>query len=206
MLRSVVIAVTVAATPIALTAQKPLTDSRQIVAALERGAAVRNGGLILRDEAIVTSPTTGFLVWTWSPTEWLVQQASAAAKEHRVLTIEDVPDEWTERVLRVEVQPSFPTHVRSAALGRSVQHVVLRSIDRAATVQPLSKDLFDMEMRNEGGAVLTFTGARVQFALDDVHKLRARDKKGEFFITVVAAKGYGDKDFRVKEKHFRYLQ
>ena len=49
-----------------------------------------------------------------------------------------------------------------------------------------------------------FTSQIAAFDLDEVKKIAALDKKGEFFIVIIGTTGE-EKKFKVKTKHFKRL-
>lgn len=195
-------------------AQESILPGSNIETAIAEGLRERGKmqGLLLVDVAsrFATAFATadnpqasGYVVRLYSPLSWIKQKASDAAKEYRPFTKADVTPDMLDPVLRVVVYPSTPTHVIAGAtrLASSVQHVVIRDSSRGQVVQPLRKEPFSEDVQNALGASVEYTGTSAVFPLQQVEQLR--DAKGEFFITVVGTNG--DKDFKVKRKHFLAL-
>jgi hypothetical protein len=56
------------------------------------------------------------------------------------------------------------------------------------------------------GAATTYTGALVEFSIEDLLSVAEKDvkKKGEFFVKVIGTKS--EKEFKIKDKHFKYIK
>lgn len=98
--------------------------------------------------------------------------------------------------------PDTPERINreGRAYSSSVQHVVIRDETRRVVVQPRFKDEFQEEVQNAMGAKLAYQGVRAVFSMEELKG--ARDRAGEFIITVV---GEREKDFKVKTKHLPEL-
>ena len=202
------------------------------VQAVQAGLAYKGGhtGLILRDSGkgfmnaltaasnglnasnrkSYSSPTTvgssGFWIEAWTPAAWIAQQASTAAKEYRQFTAESITDEMMEPVFRVIVHPDTPSEVSAAGVAgtRSVQRVVLRNKARTLVVQPTSTKPNTEEVANAMGGRVSYVGLEATFPLDGLRALRGPQGDQEFLITVVATSG-SERNFTVKEKHFKHM-
>jgi hypothetical protein len=201
-------------------AQKATLSADDIQTALAVGtkAKGRPQGLVLRDSStglinaiantdtnptIVEQGTAGFWLEAYTPTTWIQQQASNAAKESRTLTPADVGPELSEPVFRVVAYPDLPNSnlAKDVAHASSVQSVVLRDEAKKIVIQPISKEAFTKAAPN----VLvkdSFGGLTAKFPIDALKEIRG--PKGEFIITIIGARG-AEKDFKVKEKHFKGL-
>ena len=151
------------------------------------------------------APTSGFWLEAWTPLSWIEQMASNQAKIFKKLTEENITDEMQEDVFRVIVHPDTPSEVTAAGASgsSSVEHVVLRSEDRKIVIQPLSVTPFNEEAANAMGGKIVYQGVMAKFSMADLREVRHGN--GEFFITVIGA-GRENKDFKVKEKHFKSLK
>ena len=151
------------------------------------------------------APTSGFWVEAWTPLSWIEQMASNQAKIFKTLTAENITDEMQEDVFRVIVHPDSPSEVTAAgaAGSSSVEHVVLRSEDKKMVIQPISTTPFTEEAANAMGGKIVYQGVMAKFSMADLREVRHAN--GEFYITVIGA-GRENKDFKVKEKHFKSLK
>jgi hypothetical protein len=198
----------------------PLT-AREIRTALSVGtkAKGRNCGLALRDSfqgfsnAMAAmgdgrTGSTGFSVDVYTPFSWIAQNASWEAKRYRELRPEDVTEEMRQGVLRVYANPDMPTRVSSdGMIGASgVDHIIIRSTrDRDFEVaQPLETQEDVAYARNAFGAEVGYASLVGYFDLEEVRRISALDKKGEFFVVVIGTTGE-EKKFKVKTKHFDEL-
>ena len=109
--------------------------------------------------------------------------------------------------LRVHVSPDTPIYLTAAGTRNSdsVEHVVLRSIDKLVVVQPASISTTTRQVQNGFGAKLLYTGATAVFSLEDMEKVRSASPKREFYVTVIGQGRARDRDFQVKEKNFQQL-
>jgi ribosomal protein L25 (general stress protein Ctc) len=187
-------------------------DIRTAVAAGTK-AKGRQHGLILRDSgqgwaAAMTAGGTsqasaGFWVEVFTPTTWIRQQASDAAREYRQMDPAAVADQAKAPVLRIIAHPDVPNVVTKSGLAgtSSVQHIVLRSEDKKIVVQPLSKETFTEEAKNAMGGQVAFEGINATFPMDALKELRGPKGNGEFFITIIGS-SKEEKNFKIKQKHF----
>ncbi len=207
MRRFVIVALILMLAPTATFAQKATLTDQEIDAAIAVGtkAKGREMGLDLEDFSAALAAGlakngsgTGYVVFMYTPTTWIREQASAAAKEYRKLTRDDITEEMLAPVLRVVIHPSRPTMVTGAASRSSVEHAVLRDEKRVVVIQPTFKEAFADGVSNAMGGRIDLQGVQVQFPLDGVREVRAAGD-GEFLLTVV---GGFEKDFKIKKKHF----
>jgi hypothetical protein len=190
-----------------------LSDS-QIAEALALGGKEKGQqqGLVIRDSeqgfanALSTSPGShnGFELRIYTPARWIRQLAANAAKEYRTLGVADISEEDRRQILRVFVEPDTPTHVSAAGVrfARSAQHVVLKNEQKTFVVQPISKEDVSQEVSNAMGGRASFSGLRTSFDMNDLREVRGKD--GEFFVVVIGDKG-SEREFKIKDKHFKRL-
>lgn len=154
-----------------------------------------------------TIGSTGFWLEAFTPLTWIQQLASAASKEYRTMTPEDVTDTHREDVFRVLAHPDTPNEVTAKGMVGSsgVQHVVLRSGNREVVIQPLKKTDFTEDAANAMGAKFTYGGVVATFPMEGLRELRGPKGDREFFITVIGSTGE-EKNFKVKQKHFSELK
>ena len=196
----------------------------QLETAIAIGTKAKGGrrGLVLRDtgqawaQALTAfgngmngtrnaMPSTGFWLEAWTPLSWIEQQASNAAKRYLAFTEANVDDAMRAPVFRVVVHPDTPNEVTARGMvgTSSVEHVVIRSVQKTLVVQPLSVEPFVEDAQNAMGAKVAFQGVIATFPLEGLTEVRGRT--GEFFITVIGNAGE-EKNFRVKQKHFGNLR
>ena len=170
----------------------------------ESGRAFGNAPVNANDRHSATAGV-GVSLRLYTPTTWVEQQASNAAKEYRPFVISDITEEMLESVLRVMVYPDKPTRMTGAgmAAASSVEHVVLRNQEKTLVVQPASKEPFT-DTASSALRDMAYHGLVATFPLDAVRELRGPKGDREFFIVVVG-EGTKEKEFKVKEKHFERL-
>ena len=86
---------------------------------------------------------TGFAVWLYEPKAWLGAKKEIVTRRFQTYRENDVPEDDRFQVLRILVRPDTPEYLTAwgAANATNVDHVVLRSIDKAQVAQPVSLDL-----------------------------------------------------------------
>ena len=148
----------------------------------------------------------GFSVVLHTPTTWIRQRASNAAKRYETFTPAHVTDDDRAPVLRVTAHPDLPRQVTAAGMRgtSSVDHVVLQDKSRKVTIQPMASEKFDVEAANAVGGRVMFNGLSAQFPLDALRELRGPKSDQEFFVVVIGSTGE-EKRFEVKKKHFERL-
>ena len=199
----------------------PLDDAR-VSAAITVGNASpgKMMGLSLKDsasgwgaalssfDANSAAPSTGFSLDVYTPFAWIAQNASWKAKKYQVFSTEDIADEMNDTILRVYANPDVPRNISAEGMrGTSgVDHVIVRSTKKKkfTVLQPLYLDPDSEYAQNAFGAEVVFTSQIAAFDLDEVKKIAALDKKGEFFIVIIGTTGE-EKKFKVKTKHFKRL-
>jgi hypothetical protein len=214
-----------------LTAQEPIPpapvtvgalSANQIEGALQRGARQKGGftGLRLEDSGrkwgnimsaaangmngIAANPDSqGFSLDIYTPVTWIEQLASNAAKEYRILTVNDLQPEDNESVVRVIVHPDTPLvlNAQGTRYSQSVQHTVLRDEKKTKVVQPIVKESFSTTIASSFRD-MAYSGITVLFPLDALASLR-QVGKGEFLVVVVGQNG--ERTFKIKQKHFERL-
>lgn len=197
-----------------LGAQKIALTDDDIAVALATGTKAKGKpqGLVLRDSAqgfmaamSETGGSSGFWVELFTPTTWVMQQASNAAKKYQVLKAPLAP-ELLEPVLRVIAHPDTPSHVTSSGMAgtASVEHVILRDEQKRVVIQPTWTEPFNEDVSNAMGGKAAFTGLNAKFPVD-LREIRGPKGDSEFFITIVGAT-QEEKNFKVKDKHFKDLK
>jgi hypothetical protein len=218
MMKRFVSACLVVVAAVTLSAQKVSLGDDDIAAALATGgkAKGKHQGLILRDSAQGfaaalgssggAQSSTGFWVEVFTPTTWLEQQASIAAKKYQIMTA-PVAAELLEPVLRIIAHPDMPNTVNRKGLQgtASVEHVILRDEKKKVVIQPTWTEPFDEEASNAMGGKAAFTGLNAKFDVAAIKEIRGPKGDQEFFITVVGSTRE-EKDFKVKDKHFKELK
>lgn len=211
---SLILAVTVTGT---IYSQRADLSEADIQAAIAKGlkGKGKEQGLVLEDSgqkflaAMSNSydrPSTGFSVVLYTPTTWIEQQASNAAKEYRDFTLADVDEFMRRPILRAVVNPDTPNTVNANGVHgtSSVQHVVLRDESRKTVIQPSDKHEFTTEASNAMGARKEYVGLVAEFPLEKLGELRGANGDREFFVTVIGETGE-EKNFKIKKKHFERL-
>jgi hypothetical protein len=150
---------------------------------------------------------TGFAVWLYEPQAWLGAKKVIVTRRFQTYREEDVPEDDRFQVLRVIVQPDTPEYLIAwgAANATNVDHVVLRSIDKAQVAQPVSLEPTTEEFWNALGARAAFAGLFAIFSMADVERIRSASPKREFLVTIIGARKKSNRDFMVKAKHFQRL-
>jgi hypothetical protein len=150
---------------------------------------------------------TGFAVWLYEPKAWLGAKKEIVTRRFQTYREEDVPEDDRFQVLRIIVQPDTPEYLTAwgAANATNVDHVVLRSIDKAQVAQPVSLEPTTEEFWNALGARATFAGLFAIFSMADVERIRSASPKREFLVTIIGARKKSNRDFTVKAKHFQRL-
>ena len=90
----------------------------------------------------------------YTPTTWLMQQASNAAKKYQVMDpAAPVAPELLEPVFRVIAHPDMPNTVSKSGMTgtASLEHVILRDEQRKIVIQPIWTEAFDEEASNAMG-------------------------------------------------------
>jgi hypothetical protein len=153
------------------------------------------------------SSHTGYSVELYMPSAWLGMKRARAAKEFKVFSIDDVEDGDRLPIMRVRISPDTPIYLTAfgAANSHSVEHVVLRSIDKSVVIQPASIEPIETPVQNTFGARLLYTGATAAFSLADLEKVRSTSRDEEFLVTIIGQDTRRVRDFRVKRKNFRAL-
>ena len=77
------------------------------------------------------------------------------------------------------------------------------SEDKKTPLQPVSVISSDVPWSNLAGAEFIFKEVEATFDAAEVGKIRAMNKKGEFYV--VAIGGDQKKEFKIKQKHLRDL-
>jgi len=194
----------------------PLNEAR-IAAAITVGneAAGRAMALSLKDSAQSWAramgdqqATTGFSLEVYTPFSWIAQNASWKAKKYQTFGREDVTPDMVEGILRVYANPDRPNQVSQRGMigTAGVEHLIIRSTDKKnfAVLQPIDIVPDAVYARNAFGAEVGFTAQVASFDIDEVRRIAALDKKGEFFIVVIGDTGE-EKKFKIKTKHFDRL-
>jgi hypothetical protein len=194
----------------ALTLRNGLS-AEEIVKAISSGRA-RNGrrvGLRLMelDETPVHSqsadvPGGQLRVDIHTPLSWIQQLASEAARDNRKFSLEDVTADMSAPLLRVTVYSDAP-HT-GAETGSPIRNVVLRAVDKAVVVRPLTKEAFSQHRLKAFGGAESSEVLRLTFPLDAVRELRGPLLDREFLITVTDARG-DDRDFHVRKARYADL-
>jgi hypothetical protein len=175
----------------------------------EQGLELREGGF-LRSTGAAT--TTGFVVVIYTPTTWVRQAASDAAKQYKAFTRADVTDDMRAPILRVIVHADTPLEMTPNARYRaaSVEHVVLQDRKRTTAIQPLSLQPFEATVSNALGARETFQSQHATFSLAALQTLRG-SADAEFVVTVVGSgadslgRARNEKHFDVKRSELKRL-
>ncbi len=104
------------------------------------------------------------------------------------------------------VKADTPNQVTAAGMRNTsnVDHVVLQSADKKQVLQPIKEDQADQMVASAISSQFTMHGQVALFSSEDAMKLRGPDGTGEFYITVIGDKE--KKEFKVKAKHFSYLE
>jgi hypothetical protein len=195
----VFVAVAVVASVVTLSAQKQTLTDQEKLAAVQMG--VKEKGRLTGLPLLDGSGGAVFSLLVYTPTTWIAQQASDAAKRYLPFTVADITEDMLLPVLHVRVHPATPTMLTAAGMQQasSVDHVILRSADKQVVIQPLTEVPFE-EVASSAMRDAVYTGMMATFPLDAVVALRTG--KEEFAIVVI---GKREKEFKVKAKHFERL-
>lgn len=180
-------------------AQKANLTPGDIQLAIEKGTKEKKKVHALYLEQVEFGLTTGFRVAVFTPTTWLQTKAAEAATQYKELKVDEVTEEMIAPVLRVIAYPNMPENIRHD--GDSCEHVVLRDLSKTKVLQPKSKEPFAENAQNAMGAQVSYNGIIAVFELSGLAEIQANSR--EFLITVVGSQT--EKDFKVKEKHFKDL-
>jgi len=132
-----------------------------------------------------------------------IESASIKAKEKYdslVLTEESLA-EYVVQGLKVSV---FPKGAATSDSSSNYEMVVLKSKDGSQVVKPTDMKLLPVTYGNKLGHSAEFQAVEAVFSWDDIARLRAMDKKGEWEVVAVRSTGTENK-VTVKEKHFKLL-
>jgi hypothetical protein len=197
-------------------AQAAQLSEKDLDAAIEFGTKAKGKaqGLRLAEGGLIRSagPTTGFAITIYTPTTWVREQASRAAKKYQPFTRADA--EPVEPVLRVVAEPDVPRTMNAEARRRasSVEIVVIRDAGKTVALQPTKTEPFETELSNALGAEATYHGLIATFDLEKLRALRGPNGDAPFVITVVSTGGADsmgrdrtEKNFEVKDKHLASL-
>lgn len=185
-------------------AQKAQLTDEEITAVIAQGVKAKGEeqGLVLKDVAsALFSKGVDLQARLYTPSTWIAQQASQAAKEYRPFTLKDVTEDMRAPVLRVTIMEEQPIN--------SFQHVVLRDQTKTQALQPTVKESFLEEVTASSwagmfGASTYVQGIRAQFPLDGLRTLRGPQGDQEFFLTVIGVTQV-ETTFKIKKKHFAKL-
>ncbi len=138
---------------------------------------------------------SGFQVRLFTPLEWIAQQASDAVGSGHSFTQGDVNDDMLRPVLRIRAIPSTPPDVGpNYGIGvASVAKVFVKDAAKKDEVDAESTAPFDYQ---------NLQGLTAEFPMSEIARLR--EGNPEFHVFVVGSDG-GQKDFKVKKKHFARL-
>lgn len=176
------------------------------------GLQKQAGTLLMSESFASLSGSRGYTVSVYTPERWAQRLAYDAAVTFMPFSVAKLTEEDQRDVLRIDVEPSLPTQsaIGHVGTGSSVEHVVIRDTGGSEAIQPLTIEIFDAmtqertdvrALRTATSETTTYRGAWAVFSMADVERIRAMDKKREFFITVVGD-GRGEKNFHVKQRHF----
>jgi len=150
---------------------------------------------------------TGFAVWLYEPKAWLGAKKEIVTRRFQTYREEDVPEDDRFQVLRIIVRPDTPEYLTAwgAANATNVDHVVLRSIDKAQVAQPVSLEPTTEEFWSALGGRAVFAGLFAIFSMADVERIRSASPSREFLVTIIGARKKSNRDFRVKQRFFARL-
>ena len=150
--------------------------------------------------------TTGFGVEIFTPFTWLARGASIAANEGEPLDPDALEEAYAAPVLRVIGYPNVPKTPTPGIYGDRVESLSLRPTRRKGYQEAIAIETTRLSdtVRAPNGAILDMGPLVAAFPLADVQAISSLDKKGEFYVVVVSAKGK-EKKFKVKSKNFDQL-
>lgn len=211
------ILVVVALGAVAAEAQLATLTDEAIAAAIAVGekAKGKEHGLEIQERSfnrmMGADTSRGYRLVLYTPTTWIRQLASEAAKQYEPFTVADVTDDMLAPVLRVIVHANTPTRMTETHTASSAEHVVLRDKRRTIVVQPTRIAPFDADVSNLFGARLTYQSLQVTFPLDGLHEIRGPNGDAPFYVTVIGdrrdalGRNQTEKDFEIKRQHFSRL-
>lgn len=169
------------------------------------GDSSRHWTAVLTPEGAVSRGNINFSVLVYTPLAWIRQLASAAAKENRPFTRDDVDEDAMAQVFRIIALVDAP-NTDTAASMTSVPpvHVVLRDEFRRLVFQPVFKRSLSNDAVKATGAKVISQGLEVKFTMDAVSRLRGPLGERDFLITVTGSGGE-EKSLRITKQHFDQL-
>ena len=149
--------------------------------------------------------STGFGVELYTPYGWLMYMGRDQLEKGREMYLRHVNENLRIPVLRILCFPDVPKNDFKGVYGKVITEVSLRSTKKnVEDVLPYSVERTRQELELPSGGVIDMGPLRGDFFLDEVQRLSALDKKGEFYVVVVSEDGKEEK-FKIKSKHFKQL-
>ena len=150
--------------------------------------------------------SSGFGVELFTPYSWLAKVARDEKMKGRDMRETHVNEQLLAPLIRVLCYSDVPQELQDGAFGNVVESVSIRPTNKkhekvAAAVQVTR---IPERFRTPSGESVDVGPLLATFALADVLSISALDKKGEFYVAILAADGE-EKDFKVKSKHFKML-
>jgi hypothetical protein len=147
----------------------------------------------------------GFDLYLYTPATWIEYQAAEFHHLMKVFKLSDLTEDMQRDVIRIMVHANTPQSVSRNGMRRSsnVDHVVIQDLARKEVVQPSAETQSDEMVASAVSSQFTMHGQVVEFASEDVKKIRGASGEAEFYVTVIGDKQ--KKDFKVKAKHFSKL-
>ena len=147
----------------------------------------------------------GFDLYLYTPSTCIEYQAAETHHLMKVFKAADLTEDMKRDVIRIMVHANTPQSVNRTGMRNSsnVDHVVMQDLARKEVIQPTAEIQSDEMVASAVSSQFTMHGQVVEFAADDVKKIRGANGDAEFFVTVIGDKQ--KKDFKVKAKHFSKL-
>lgn len=151
--------------------------------------------------------TRGYGVELYTPYAWVARLSRNAAERGKTLVPGQLTDAHLGAVLRIVCHGDVPQEFREGAYGTLVESVILVSANKQAAepLLPLETTRTPEKIRAPSGELIDKGPLVGSFDLGQLAALSSQDKKGEFYVVIVAANGE-TKRFKVKSKHFKELR
>lgn len=151
--------------------------------------------------------TRGYGVELFTPYAWVTRLSRNAAERGKTLLPGQLTDAHLGAVLRIVCHGDVPQEFREGAYGTLVESVSLVSANKQVgePLLPLEMTRSPEKIRAPSGELIDKGPLVGSFDLGQLAALSSQDKKGEFYVVIVAVNGE-TKRFKVKSKHFKELR
>lgn len=150
--------------------------------------------------------TSGFSVELYTPYAWLAKVARSSAQTGVPMLPSHIDGGLRLPLMRIVCYADAPEVVREGVYGNPVESVVLLPADkkRPEQIVPVETARVSDKYMTPSGDSVDVGPLVASFQLSDIADLSSLDKKGEFYVRIIAADGE-EEDFKIKNKHFKHL-